>query len=302
MVKYLIPYFTIAAAAANIQNGILVTDLSSDPNFEAVASTLLDTQNQNRADLANGVTFPGVYATNINTLVWDDGLAANAQKIANKCSFDHAGQHDPERLYNGQVTGENFAYHSHWNPGKDYVLTAEQGESPVNSWFSEMKFFKGEFDLTNPDNKNFWGVISSKAGHYTAMTWASTTRVGCGMARCSKLTASWQDSGEINLQNGKFDAIFTVCRYLEAGNNQDTFFGRTFDPSEIAAECQFSQNGLCITKPETTEVENQEQNQAQEGQNPSQNQDQNQDQNGVQDESQSQDNQTVFVKLTTSNV
>lgn len=39
MAKYLIPYFTIAIAASNLPNGILVADLSLDPNFDPIAET-----------------------------------------------------------------------------------------------------------------------------------------------------------------------------------------------------------------------------------------------------------------------
>lgn len=147
------------------------------------------------------------------------------------------------------MVGENFDYHSHWNSGPELVLNAELAKKPIDQWFSQTKFYKDRFDLSNPENTNFSDAeILGKAGSYIAMTWAKSTRVGCGIARCSKLTFSQEPLGEVDLQNGEFDAIFTVCRYIEAGNNQEPFFKRTFDQHKIAADCQSSLDGLCLPK------------------------------------------------------
>jgi hypothetical protein len=44
--------------------------------------------------------------------------------------------------------------------------------------------------------------FSSATGHFTALVWKSTTKLGCGSARCSRLS----------------NRVILVCNYQPAGN------------------------------------------------------------------------------------
>lgn len=106
-------------------------------------------------------------------LVWDATVAATAQAYANRCLWAH--NPDLRRL----GLGENLAlgYPS---------LTAA-----VQAWYDEARFY----------NYNRPG-FSSATGHFTALVWKSTTKLGCGSARCSSLS----------------NRVILVCNYQPAGN------------------------------------------------------------------------------------
>ena len=52
------------------------------------------------------------------------------------------------------------------------------------------------------------GQCNGVCGHYTAMIWAPTTLVGCGMARCASLNTFNPTQEQVT----KFDFIYTVCQ------------------------------------------------------------------------------------------
>jgi pathogenesis-related protein 1 len=103
-------------------------------------------------------------------LKWDKTLATYAQNWSNKCVFQHSG---------GQY-GENLALgYPNW------------GEV-INGWYSEVK----NYDYSKPG-------FSMNTGHFTAVVWKSTTKVGCGVKTCNNL--------------GQGVKLYT-CSYAPAGN------------------------------------------------------------------------------------
>lgn len=90
-------------------------------------------------------------------LVWNNTLAAYAQKYANKRSADCAMQHS-EGPY-----GENIA--AGWD------LTAKQA---VDMWIGEKKFYHAGSSVS----------VDDECLHYTQVVWAGTKRVGCARAKC----------------------------------------------------------------------------------------------------------------------
>ncbi|KIY66447.1 PR-1-like protein [Cylindrobasidium torrendii FP15055 ss-10] len=107
---------------------------------------------------------------NAAPLVWDDALAQYAQDYANKCVWQHSGG----------PYGENLAAGSE-------PLTAA---GAVKMWADEEK----DYDPANP-----------QYSHYTQVVWKSTTKLGCGVAKCD------------NILEG-FTADYYVCSYDPAGN------------------------------------------------------------------------------------
>jgi len=137
---------------------------------EATKKTLLDKHNELRQKVASGGESGQPGAANMRKLVWDDELATIAQRWTSQCIFEHDKVRD---LCDGTVVGQN-AYQSGTDyEYYDYNVNPEIGDA-VQSWYSE---------VTNPGfssaNINPF-VFDEGYGHYTAVVWADTDRVGCG--------------------------------------------------------------------------------------------------------------------------
>ncbi|MRG95375.1 CAP domain-containing protein [Polyangium spumosum] len=109
-------------------------------------------------------------------LVWSPEIAAVAQGYAEKCVWEHSDNEYGENLY-----------------ASSGGSTAAQ---VVSNWVSE------EADYIYASNE-----CSAVCGHYTQVVWANTTKLGCGMAKCS--TGSPFGGG---------DWEYWVCNYDPPGN------------------------------------------------------------------------------------
>ncbi|CEP11937.1 hypothetical protein [Parasitella parasitica] len=110
---------------------------------------------------------------------WDTKLATYAQKWSNKCEFKHSGG----------PYGENLA------------LRYPSWTAAINGWYNEVK----HYDYNNPGS-------SDETGHFTAIVWKSTTKIGCGVKTCNNL--------------GKGYKLYT-CSYAPFGNivgNNNQYF------------------------------------------------------------------------------
>lgn len=115
-------------------------------------------------------------ASPIPPLVWDANLAAVAQAYAENCVFQHSGGPYGENLY-----------------------ASSGGSTPsdvVSSWVSEV----ADYDYAS-------NSCSGVCGHYTQVVWASSQKLGCGMATCNQNSpfgsGSWEN---------------WVCNYDPPGN------------------------------------------------------------------------------------
>ncbi|CAI9730330.1 uncharacterized protein LOC115217114 isoform X4 [Octopus vulgaris] len=116
-------------------------------------------------------------ACNMIKLYWDDDLAYVAQKWADNCEFDH-DKGNKRRVPGKFSVGQNLAQgHTDW-------------EAAIKGWYSEVKDFQYGVNTQN----------TVAVGHYTQIVWASSTRIGCGYAKCSNIRT------------------FYVCNYGPAGN------------------------------------------------------------------------------------
>ncbi|XP_052827612.1 cysteine-rich secretory protein 3-like isoform X2 [Octopus bimaculoides] len=124
-------------------------------------------------------------ACNMIKQYWDDDLAFVAQKWADNCDFNH--DKGKQRRIPGKFSvGQNLAQgHTDW-------------EAAIKGWHSEVKDFKYGVNTQN----------TNAVGHYTQVVWATTTRIGCGYAKCSNIRT------------------FYVCNYGPAGN----FAGKIGEP------------------------------------------------------------------------
>jgi len=109
-------------------------------------------------------------------LSWSSEIAAVAQAYAEKCVWEHSSNQYGENLY-----------------------ATSGGDTPqdvVNAWVSEVADYNYASDS-----------CSNVCGHYTQVVWASTLRLGCGMAKCPD-NAPWG--------NGPWE--MWVCNYDPPGN------------------------------------------------------------------------------------
>ena len=118
-------------------------------------------------------------------LVWDDELEAIAQSYSEKCIWGH----NPKRSddYPGYV-GENL-----------YASTNKpSGQGVVDSWASEVQWYHYDTNSCDP---------GKACGHYTQVVWHNTTKVGCGVARCTPAQGlPWST------------AYIVTCNYAPGGN------------------------------------------------------------------------------------
>merc|ERR1712168_1095383 len=137
---------------------------------EATKKTLLDKHNELRQKVASGGEAGQPGAANMRKLVWDDELATIAQRWTSQCIFEHDKVRD---LCDGTVVGQN-AYQSGTDyEYYDYNVNPEIGDA-VQSWYNEVTSPGFPSANINPF------VFEHGYGHYTAVVWADTDRIGCG--------------------------------------------------------------------------------------------------------------------------
>lgn len=126
-------------------------------------------------------------------LILNRNLCDIAQSWANHLAenklFEHSKPNDRE--YNNDRTGENLYLAA--STGE----VVPDGESPVDSWYSEIKdynFDSGEFSLAT--------------GHFTQVVWAETQEMGIAYQV---------------YEDGEWQKIVVVANYFPAGNLLDNF-------------------------------------------------------------------------------
>jgi hypothetical protein len=160
----------------------------------------------------------GEKAADMQRLKYNDKLAELAQEWADKCGWGHR-LHDSFQPgdYGFKTVGENI-----WAWSDDSKKIPDQ---PIQDWFDE----KYNYDFDGPSCRK------EPCGHYTAVTWASTREVGCGLAKCRQLQGTSMN-----------DAIYFVCNYGPGGNDNGK---RPYTKGEPCSACStgqfFCTNGLC---------------------------------------------------------
>jgi hypothetical protein len=127
----------------------------------AERQTILNLHNTYRAEVGVG------------PLIWDDQLAADAQKWVDKLvqrggTLAHSNPSDPNDPDTGRATGEG-----------ENLAGGESAATAPTQWYEEKPAFdaapnKSGFGDENPDWVNW--------GHYSQMVWSATTKIGCGTA------------------------------------------------------------------------------------------------------------------------
>ncbi|KAG7584452.1 CAP superfamily [Arabidopsis suecica] len=108
-------------------------------------------------------------AVGVAPLVWDEKLAAHAQRYANVRSQDCAMKHSTDGMY-----GENIA--AGWVQPMDTM----SGPIATKFWLTEKPYYNY---ATNR--------CSEPCGHYTQIVANQSTHLGCGTVRCFKNEYVW---------------------------------------------------------------------------------------------------------------
>ncbi|GFO33509.1 cysteine-rich venom protein [Plakobranchus ocellatus] len=107
-------------------------------------------------------------ATDLTKLIWDDNLAAVAQKLTMQCKIEHDKNRNIPSY--GEFIGQNLAAGQlNW-------------KGAMEGWFNEVKLYLYGEDADQYLGPGRWKEI----GHYTQMVNNRTHRIGCGFAQCSE--------------------------------------------------------------------------------------------------------------------
>ncbi|CAD7086125.1 unnamed protein product [Hermetia illucens] len=127
-------------------------------------------------------------ASNMLSMKWHRGAARTAQRWADQCRFLTHDTPKGRQVENFGSCGQNIFVSTHKVP---WIFA-------LRTWFIERQNFTYGGDMNNLE------VV----GHYTQMVWATTHKVGCGLAKCR------------NGPRGKTYFNY-VCNYCPIGNYYD---------------------------------------------------------------------------------
>lgn len=117
---------------------------------------ILDEHNRLRQLVALGHVNGQPGAANMMEMMWDDELAAMAQRWADRCSESHDSQRNVRRF----TVGQNIGY-SRTTKSPGPYDDEPNWRRRINSWFNEVH-------------------SNQRIGHYTQLVWGDTFLLGCG--------------------------------------------------------------------------------------------------------------------------
>lgn len=191
---------------------------------------ILKAHNDYRRRVAKGLETRGLpgpqpAASNMRELIWDDELAVMAQTHAQQCVYEHDTCRNVARFQVGQnlfISGSS----------QDNLGTSNWNQA-VTAWYNEVDNMAIEFVTSFPSNP------PKVIGHYTAVVWATTTHVGCGVAYYQS-TAVWPTF--------PYNRYY-VCNYGPSGN----FIGMpVYSQGPAGSACPsgtVNNDGLCAPAP-----------------------------------------------------
>lgn len=148
--------------------------------------------NDLREQLTNGQVAGQPAATNMVDMTWDDDLATLTQTYSAHCDWEHNGA----RTFQYAATGHTSKVGEDLAVGTGSYTYA----SALTNWWAENKDYTYDTGACAP------GKV---CGHYTALAWATTTKVGCGVSTCPTMKG---------LPSTFTNAVYVVCDFSPAGN------------------------------------------------------------------------------------
>jgi cell division septation protein DedD len=193
--------------------------------------SILDAHNRYRTLTAEGQTYGQPSASNMNQLIWDDGLAQVAQQYSQQCIWAHNPNRASSLLnflgstsfqYTNQQVGENLFI----STGAENIDVLLQG---IQYWYEEYTYY-----TYGTVAKSEVCESGQQCGHYTQLIWGTTRYVGCGYTKCPTTSG-------LSLTN----SILLVCNYYFAGNIVGDYPYSLGSPATNCASDRSSQNNLC---------------------------------------------------------
>uniref|UniRef100_A0A4W4H096 SCP domain-containing protein n=1 Tax=Electrophorus electricus TaxID=8005 RepID=A0A4W4H096_ELEEL len=156
-------------------------------------------------------------ASNMEYMVWDDELERSATHWAEECQWEHG----PKDLL--MSIGQNLAVH--WGRYRSPAYH-------VQAWYDEVK----DYTYPYPYECIPWcpeRCSGPMCTHYTQLVWATTSRVGCAVHICPRMSV-WGEIWE--------NSVYLVCNYSPKGN----WIGEApYQPGRPCSQCPPSYGGGC---------------------------------------------------------
>ncbi|XP_049870213.1 venom allergen 5-like [Pectinophora gossypiella] len=128
---------------------------------------IVDAHNRLRQSVALGLVSSQPPAANMMEMMWDEELAATAQRWADQCTpaHDSASQREVGRW----PVGQNLAATWTTRPPTDAGDSEPDFLKQINAWFDEVHIY-------------YFRPISGGhgTGHYSQLVWGETSHIGCG--------------------------------------------------------------------------------------------------------------------------
>eukprot|EP00091_Calanus_sinicus_P011298 TRINITY_DN2560_c0_g1_i5.p1 TRINITY_DN2560_c0_g1~~TRINITY_DN2560_c0_g1_i5.p1 ORF type:complete len:410 (-),score=104.86 TRINITY_DN2560_c0_g1_i5:84-1313(-) len=151
-------------------------------------------------------------------MIWDEELSIIAQRHADQCKFAHDCS-DCRKTQRFGVGQNLYIY-------KQTLAPPETNwDKAVTDWYEEVTLF------SNKHVEPF--KFSSPTGHYTALVWADTDKVGCGAT---------------SFKNGRWFSTLYTCNYGPNGNfinGQMYKQGQACSACNKGEQCSLQFPGLC---------------------------------------------------------
>ncbi len=184
-------------------------------------------------------------ATNMNSLLWDDGLASLASEKVARCVSGMEGPTDRyERFIDGHAWDSKFSvpneqFHvgelsfSIMANGPNYnFLTGDLLSLLTVAWYSKKYFHYGKVELD--ENGQY-------PAQFSQMVWAKTRYVGCGYSANNCLPYD-VDENHLNMS-----MLFMVCNYYPSGNIGGEYpWEAAKDPSQKCSNCDSDRTDNCV--------------------------------------------------------
>ncbi|GAM91657.1 hypothetical protein ANO11243_097090 [Dothideomycetidae sp. 11243] len=162
-----------------------------------------------------------------DAVAWDPDLAASALKCAQMCSFQHQVGVD------GMQYGQNLALG---------LPDSKIASIITDMWYSEVDKFTHNYGNPNPPRPDDWG-------HFTAMIWKSTSKIGCATYHCDSIKTNNTDPTPMDRA---FGTDITYCNYQPTGNVMGNFGQNVGTPNgapQLPPDYNVDESAIAVSYP-----------------------------------------------------
>lgn len=175
---------------------------------------------------------------NMFKLTWDCQLEKEAQAVANKNAAENCEMEHREPNKYGENLAVEFDSWENWDQSKasytDMALPAA-----TQNWYSELKEFGYVGEIKDYQ-------MTHDLGHWSAMIWGYTKRIGCAVAKCDSKYSEKESKAFLK----PLTKSIVACEYWPAGNGKHGIY-EVGSPCQQDSDCPkdatcSAAEGLCI--------------------------------------------------------